>query len=117
MIERDPLDELIDNLHWKIPTPVRKKVPIAPDLDDLQFASTWFAVLEYKTMLEQQLYALTRRAKGPMLHQRGLKKYQRLYLSNSPANIEDQAYAYATLAELSRTLEQWTPRAVEMDLF
>ena len=108
-------ERLVMELPWE--SPVRKTVPIAPDLDDLQFASVWFATLEYKTMLEQQLYALTHKAKGPLLHQRGLKKYQKLYLSNSPTNIEDQAYAYATLAELTRTLFQWTPRAVELELF
>jgi hypothetical protein len=112
--KRDPLDKLIDDLPWELP--VRKVVPIAPDLDNLQFTSVWFATLEYKTMLEQQLYALTKKAHGPMLHQRGLKRWQRLYVSNSPENIEDQSYIYASLAELSRTLDQWMPRAVEMDL-
>lgn len=89
----------------------------APDLDDKQFASTWFAVLEYKTMLEQQLYALTRKASGPLVHVPHLKKWQKLYVSNSSANIEEQRYIYDTLAQLTGTLDQWTPRAVELDLF
>jgi hypothetical protein len=110
-----PEERLLNDLPWELP--VRKVVPIAPDLSDTQFASVWFATLEYKTFLEQQLLKLTKRAHGPLLHVKGMKKWQKLYISNSPENIEDQRWTYETLAELTSTLDQWSARAVEQDLF
>jgi hypothetical protein len=88
---------------------------IAPDLDDEQFATTWFALQEYKTMLEMQLFQWTRR--GTMIgHVRSKKKWQRLHVSNTPFNLEDQEFTYQSLHRLAKQLFAWLPRAQALGL-
>jgi hypothetical protein len=109
-------DRLWQSLHRDVRSNITGKV-IAPDLDDAVFSTAWFAAIEYKSALERQLLSWTEKGSvGTQFSTTRLKKYQRLFVSNTRDNLEDQRFTYETLARLAKLLDEWAERAIELGL-
>jgi hypothetical protein len=109
------MDDLIGEAYDRyVKSNITGKV-IAPELDDEIFAAAWFAAVEYKTSLELQLLSWARKGAMPG-HLLPEKKFQRLFISNTRDNLEDQRFTYESLARLARLLDEWAERAIKLGL-
>jgi hypothetical protein len=82
-----------------------------PCLSDEEFAQIWFALLEQKSSYERDIQQYMKKS-HKLAH-----KYGPRYVSNSPDNVEDQAMIYASLAQVTKLLDNWTDRATDLKLF
>ncbi|SRR5216684_1138537 len=91
---------------------------ILPTTTDMTFATIWFALLEYKTLLETSIVKMMQQSQNELLNEKyELEPWRAFYVDNTPENLEDQAFLYETLTKVAALLNEYTARARKLSLF
>jgi hypothetical protein len=106
-------DQAYSNEMPRIKSSISGKL-ILPDTPNAAFCTIWFALLEYKSTLETDILKMT--MPGSIHHEVGLEDWQKIYVNNSPMNLEDQTYLYEGIARITKLLNEYTERAQKLGL-
>jgi hypothetical protein len=85
---------------------------ILPAADNKAFTTIWYALLEYKSMLEVNIAKMMKFPNGG-----SDEPWQGSYVNNTPGNLEDQAFLYRTITNVTELLNEYTERAQKIGLF